>query len=256
MAWILDLDGVLWLLEEPIAGAAEAVARLRAGGEDVRFLTNNSSLTAGEYAAKLERVLGVATDPASLLTSAQAAATMIEPGATALVCGGPGVVEALEERGVDVVRDGDADVVVVGWHRDFDFDRMTAATRAIGRGARFVATNDDATYPSPDGPMPGCGAIAASIRTATGVEPEVAGKPNAAMVELCRRRLGDGLPGSTLVGDRPDTDGRFARELGYRWALVLSGVTREVDLPVDPEPDVVAVDLATLVADHQRRPPN
>lgn len=247
MAWILDLDGVVWLSDEPIPGAADAVARLRDRGEDVRFLTNNSSLTVGEYAAKLERILGAPADPASLLTSGQAAATMLEPGSTALVCGGNGVVEALTERGVDVVREGDADTVVVGWHRDFDFSRMEAANRAIRRGARFVATNDDATYPAPDGPLPGCGAIVAAIRTATGVEAEVAGKPHPPMLDLCRRRLGEGLAGSTLVGDRPDTDGEMARRLGVRFALVLTGIVGAGDLPVVPEPDVVAADLASLV---------
>ena len=247
MAWILDLDGVVWLSDDPVPGSAEAVARLRARGEDVRFLTNNSSLTVGDYAAKLERILGVPADPESLLTSAQAAATMLDPGTTALVCGGDGVVEALTERGVHVVRDGDADAVVVGWHRDFDFGRLAAANRAIRQGARFVATNTDETYPAPDGPLPGCGALVAAVRTASGVEPEVAGKPHPPMIDLCRRRLGEGLAGSTLVGDRPDTDGEMARRLGVRFALVLTGIVGPGDLPVDPEPDVVAADLAALV---------
>src|SRR5947209_5997731 len=176
MAWILDLDGVVWLADRPIPGAADAVARLRAAGERVLFLTNNSSLTEGEYVAKLERVaIPASTD--ELVSSARAAAILVEPGATALVCAGPGVEEALRERGARTVREGKADVVVVGWHRDFDFDRLTAAARAVRAGAALLATNDDATYPSPDGLLPGCGAILAAVSTAAGVPATVAGKP-------------------------------------------------------------------------------
>ena len=112
-------------------------------------------------------------------------------------------------------------------------------------GARLVGTNDDPTYPSPDGPLPGCGAILAAVATAAGVRPEVAGKPYDAMVELVRHRVrGDG---GVMAGDRPSTDGLLARRLGLRFGLVLSGVTTEADLPVDPAPDVVASNLASLV---------
>lgn len=246
MAWILDLDGVLWLADDAVPGSADAVQRLRDRGEAVYFLTNNSSLSVGEYQAKLARI-GVPAGAADLFTSAQAAAGLVEPGEVALVCGGPGVTEALEARGVQTVRDGDADVVVVGWHRDFTFDRLAAANRAIRRGARFVATNTDATYPAPDGPLPGNGAIVAAVRTASGVDPVVAGKPHEPMAELVRSRLGDALRTATLVGDRPDTDGVMAHRLGIRFALVLSGITRDADLPVVPAPDVVAADLAHLV---------
>jgi 4-nitrophenyl phosphatase len=248
VAWILDLDGVLWRGDVPIAGSAAAVAELRRRGEDVRFLTNNSSMTVGAYAAKL-RAAAVPADADQLVTSAQAAATLVEPGETVLVCGGPGVVEAMEARGARVVREGRADVVVVGWHRDFDFDRMAAANAAIRGGARFVATNTDATFPAPEGLLPGNGAIVASVRVASGVEPVVAGKPHEPMAALVRDRLGAAaLAASTLVGDRPDTDGLMARRLGVRFALVLTGVVTEADLPgLDPHPDVVAPDLAALV---------
>jgi len=115
------------------------------------------------------------------------------------------------------------------------------------RGARLIGTNDDATYPTPEGPIPGGGAILAAVATASGVEPAIAGKPHAPMVELVRRRLGADLDGSTVVGDRPSTDGRLATALGVRFALVLSGVTKEGDLPVDPEPTQVVADLSSLV---------
>src|SRR5437764_1156840 len=245
-AWILDLDGVVWLGDEPIAGSAEAIARLRGRGEQVLFVSNNSSARVDEYLSKLEGV-GVPASRDDLLTSAQAAARLVDPGETALVSGGPGVEEALAARGARVVRRGDADAVVVGWHRDFDYEGLTAAATAVMHGARLIGTNEDATYPTPDGPIPGGGAILAAVATASGVEPVVAGKPHPPMVELVRTRLGADLDGSTVVGDRPSTDGRLAIALGVLFALVLSGVTKEEDLPVDPQPSRVASDLAALV---------
>lgn len=243
MAWVLDLDGVVWLADEPIPGAAEAIARLRAHGESVAFVTNNSSVPRTAVAAKLTS-FGI--DPGdSVITSAMAAATLVDPGETVLLCGGPGIRAELEPRGIRVVSEGPADAVVVGWHREFDYERMRVAVEAVRRGARLIGTNDDATYPTPDGLIPGGGAILASIETASGVVPIVAGKPYPPMVELVRHRLGTT---GVAVGDRADTDGRFARALGYRFALVLSGVTTPADLPVDPTPDDIEADLASLVS--------
>jgi HAD superfamily hydrolase (TIGR01450 family) len=242
VGWVIDLDGVVWLSDDSIPGSAQAVARLRAAGHEVLFVTNNSASPVGDVEAKLAR-MGIPAG-GKVVSSATVAADLVEAGETALVCAGVGVSEALAARGVRVVGEGDADVVVVGLHRDFDYRRMEVATRAVLRGARLLATNDDATYPTPDGPAPGAGAILASITTATGAVPVVAGKPEAPMVEHLRRRLG---PEGIMVGDRPETDGRFAVALGYRFGLVLSGVTASTDLPVQPTPDVVAADLAHLV---------
>ncbi len=119
-----------------------------------------------------------------------------------------------------IVDEGDADVVLVGFHRDFDYERMRVASTAVRRGARLVATNDDATYPTPDGLIPGAGSILAGIERASGVRAEVAGKPYPAMAAAVAARL-DGT-GGVVVGDRPDTDGRFAVAMGFRFALVLT----------------------------------
>jgi 4-nitrophenyl phosphatase len=243
VTWVLDLDGVVWLDDRPIDGAAAAVERLRAAGERVLFATNNSWAPLAAQEAKLAR-LGI---PAAgdVVTSAMAAARLVEAGERVLVCGGPGITEALADRGAVPVREGDAAAVVVGFHRDFDYERLRVAARAVERGARLLATNDDATYPTPDGPIPGGGAIAAAVAYATGAVPVVAGKPHQPMADLVRG-LGGG--GGTVVGDRPETDGAFAVALGYRFALVLSGVTGAGDLPVTPPPHVVAPSLAALVA--------
>jgi 4-nitrophenyl phosphatase len=166
------------------------------------------------------------------------------------VCAGPGVEEALERRGVHAVREGDADAVIVGFHLDFDYGRLRAAHAAVRNGARLLGTNDDATYPTPDGPIPGGGSILAAVATACGMEPTVAGKPYAPMAGLVRLLAGDGP--HIVVGDRPSTDGQFAVTLGASFGLVLSGVTTSADLPVTPEPTWISSDLASLVGERLR----
>jgi HAD superfamily hydrolase (TIGR01450 family) len=261
MAWILDLDGVVWLGDEPIPGSFDAIRSLRDSGERVLFLTNNSSQTVGSYVKKMA-LLGLNASPEELCTSAQAAAELVEPGELALVCGGDGIVEALETKGVRCVREVEPGVtaVVAGFHKDFDFAHLNAAFQAVHAGARLIGTNDDPTYPTPTGPIPGGGAIVAAIAYAAGVAAEFAGKPNQPAAAVVFRRLGLGLnPSATerasllMVGDRPSTDGGMARTLGGRFGLVLSGVTSLKDFPVTPTPDLVAEDLASLVASEIRR---
>jgi len=244
-AWVTDLDGVVWLAEQPIAGSAEAVARLREAGTRVCFVTNNAAPTVGELLERLGSA-GIEVTEGDLITSAQAAAAMLEPGSTAVVCGDEGVTEALAARGVVVVDEAPADAVVVGWTRHFDFDRLAAAATAVRAGARFIGTNEDATHPTPAGLLPGAGAILAAVATAAQAQPEVAGKPHEPLVELVRRRIGQV---AMVVGDRPSTDGLLARRLGVRFALVRSGVTRDGREPMVVEPDLDAPDLATLVGE-------
>ncbi len=243
VGWVLDLDGVVWLGDQPIAGAADAVRRVQEAGEPIAFVTNNSYGRRSDVARKL-REHGIDAGD-GVVTSAMAAATLINAGERVLVCGGPGVAEEVIAAGASLVDGDEADAVVVGYDPTFDDDRMRRAATAVRRGARLIATNDDATYPMPEGLVPGAGSILASIVTASGSRPTIAGKPHQPMVDLVRTRVGtDGV----VVGDRPETDGLFARALGMRFALVLSGVTKRDDLPVEPSPAVAADDLAALVA--------
>ncbi|MDE0803535.1 MAG: HAD hydrolase-like protein [Acidimicrobiales bacterium] len=244
MPWVLDLDGVVRLGTEPVPGAADAVARLRSAGEEVVFATNNSFGRVVDQVAELE-AMGVPA-AGSLVTSAQAAASLVEPGERALVIGGPGLVEEVRRRGASVVDAGPADVVVSGLDRALTYDRIRLAARTIRDGARWVQTNGDVTYPTPTGPEPGAGTVAAAIAAASGADPVVAGKPEAPMAVFIRQRLGDE---GIVVGDRPDTDGRFAAALGYRFCLALSGITTAADLPVDPDPWLVGADLASIVTE-------
>lgn len=244
MSWVLDLDGVVWLADRPIPGSPEAVNRARADGQRIVFVTNNSSLTVSDYLGKLAG-MGMETAPEDLVTSAQAAASIVEPGTTALACAGPGVEEALQGRGIELRREAPVDTVVVGWHRDFDFDGLSRACSAVWAGARLVATNGDATYPTPEGLLPGAGSILAAVEFATGRRAEVAGKPHPPIVALLRQRAEDV---DLVVGDRLDTDGLLARRLGVGFGLVLSGVTRQAP-PESPDgPAAVAEDLGRLIA--------
>ena len=244
---LCDLDGVVWLAHQPIPGAPEAIARLRASGRRVLFVTNNSAAVLADHEAALAAI-GIPAE-GDVLSSALAAALLVDPEDRVLVCGGPGVVEAIERRGATVVTEGPCDAVVVGFHRDFDYERMRVAADAVRAGARLIGTNDDATYPTPDGLIPGAGAILASVSVASGSAATLAGKPFQPMVDLVRATCGDECfdPTSVLVvGDRMSTDGLFATRVGCAFALVRSGVTPP-GMPVEPVPTIDAANLAGVV---------
>jgi HAD superfamily hydrolase (TIGR01450 family) len=208
-------------------------------------VTNNSFAAIATQEAALESI-GV---PArgDVVTSALAAARLLNPGDRVMVCGGPGIVEAVEGRGAVVVDDPHCDAVLVGFHRTFDYEAMRRAAAAVRNGARLIGTNDDATYPTPDGPIPGGGAILAAVAVGSGATPLIAGKPYAPMAEVVRDLIGRaGAAHAVMVGDRPSTDGWFARELGCRYAQVWSGVTDRGDR-IEPHPDLAADDLGTIV---------
>jgi len=236
---------VVWLTGRPIPGVDEAVARLRGAGIRVLFATNNSAPTRAELHRQLARC-GITAEDGDLLSSADVAAGMLATGSRAVVLAADGVLEALAARGVAVVPEGPADAVVVGLTRTFTYDAVAAAAAAVRDGARFIGTNEDPTFPTPDGLVPGAGAILAAVATAAEARPEVAGKPHRPTADAVAARVAGGEL-RAMVGDRPSTDGALADQLGIPFALVLSGVTREGHVPPDADPAVVAPDLATLV---------
>jgi 4-nitrophenyl phosphatase len=248
--WVLDLDGVVWLSGRPIQGADEAVARLRGAGVRVLFATNNSSPTRAELKRRLEHC-GISAGDEDLLRSADVAAGLLQPGTTALVLGDDGIIEALGARGVRVVPKAPADAVVVGWTRGFTFDAVDEASRAVREGARLIGTNEDATFPTPDGLVPGAGALLAAVATAAEATPEVAGKPHRPTADAIAARVPAGEL-RVMVGDRPSTDGALAAQLEIPFALVFSGVTREGE-PLNTgsaaavEPAATAKNLLALV---------
>ncbi len=245
---LLDLDGVVWLSRVAIPGSVDAVARLRASGRRVVFVTNNSGARLGDQEAALGSI-GIPAE-GDVMTSAVAAAALIERGQRVLTCGGPGVGEAVAAVGAFPVAGDDpageqVDVVVVGFHREFDYERLRIAATAVRNGARLIGTNDDATYPTPNGPIPGGGAILAAVSTAAGATAVIAGKPHRPMAAAIETKIGGLAAGALLmVGDRPSTDGEFAVTLGCPFALVRSGVTQPGDRVEVP----VAIDAADLAA--------
>lgn len=249
---VCDLDGVVYRGDEVIPGACEAIGRLRERAVAVLFCTNNSRSTVDGYVAKL-RGLGIEASPQDVLTSAVVTAEVLKgrgfPGKTAIVVGGDGIREELSNVCISVKDDPAvtvADLVVVGWDPDFNYEAMKRATIAVRRGATLIATNDDASFPAAGALWPGAGAILASIETASGRKAEVMGKPHAPMMSIAARRL-EGAERIASVGDRPDTDLAGATARGWATILVLSGVTtQEQARRLDPQPDLIISSIAEL----------
>jgi len=250
--WIVDLDGVIWLTGEAIGDVTTAVADLRSHGVRIAFATNNSAPTTAELLARLERLAIPATDE-DLVTSAEALASLLAPGQSVKVLAEGGVTEALTARGVHTVDDGPVDAAVVGWSHTFDFDLLAATATAARTSGRLLASNEDPTHPTPAGLMPGAGSILAAVATASGITPEIAGKPHQPMAALMMAKYGfaEGDRSVVMVGDQPRTDGGLAHRLGIPYALVDSGVTPpgadHFDVPVSVRyPDFVSLVRASL----------
>lgn len=280
--WVVDLDGVMWRGEESIPGSVEAVGALLERGDRVVFCTNNSTVGGAERTEQLAD-RGVPAG-AQVVTSADAARSLVVPGEQLLVLGSDSLAATLAKAGAEVesagrladeldsagtwadpdgVRStvGRFDSVIVGLARGVDYRQLDLVCAAVHEGARLLATNTDPTFPARGRLRPGTGAIVAAVEAATGLEAVVAGKPHAPMAEAIRIRLGEWPPGPdptvgagpdaqhamVVVGDRVDTDGCLAARLGCRFALVLSGSTASP--PQDPEVPIAAVaaDLAALV---------
>jgi len=242
---ICDLDGVVYLGDEEVPGAGAALRHLEHDGYRLLFATNNSWRTRRSGADKIRRVTGYPARVEQFVSSATAAAALLRNSAgTALVVGGPGIEEAVVDIGLELVTGREhVDVVVVGLDRAIDYERLSAATTAILAGARFVATNDDVTFPSPDGLKPGAGAIVAALEATTGLTAERAGKPHSPMRALLTDLAG---PGSVvMVGDRPETDLAMAAAEGWTSVLVLTGVVSDSS-GVSPAPDLVIGSIADL----------
>src|SRR5918992_4373825 len=230
-SWLMDMDGVLVHEEQAIPGAAEFLARLRDRGIPFLVLTNNSIYTRRDLAARL-RISGLDVPETSIWTSALATASFLEdqrPGGSAFVIGEAGLTTALHEAGYTLT-ERDPDYVVLGETRTYSFERITRAIRLIENGARFIATNPDATGPSPEGSLPATGSVAALISRATGVAPYFVGKPNPLMIRTALNRLDAHSETTAMVGDRMDTDVVAGLEAGLHTILVLSGVTTRAEL--------------------------
>lgn len=254
-AVLLDLDGVLFRGGRVVPGAPETVRELRTAGKRIVFLTNNSARTPEQVADTLAG-LGIEAAPEEVVTSALPTARLLAesgdgPASTAYVIGREGVRAALARAGVDVLEGSPdrADFVVVGWDREVGYEQLRVASVLVRRGARLVATNDDASYPAPGGELwPGAGALLAAVETASGTRATVVGKPHRHLFDEALDRAG--TREALMVGDRVETDVVGAARAGIDALFVLSGATGRADLlDHDELPVAVGDDLRALLED-------
>jgi glycerol 3-phosphatase-2 len=250
---LLDLDGCLWVGDEPTDRAPEAVNALREAGKGIAFLTNDARHTPEEFVRKLWR-LGFQASLDEVVTvgaALQFILTERSDGGAAFVIGSQALVDHVADAGMRIVNNTEfatrADVVVVGGHEAFDYRELRTATQAVLRGAELIGVTRDATFPMPDGPWPASGALLAAVEAAAGCTADrTIGKPEPSMYDAARDRLGDGRV--LAVGDRLDVDVAGARRAGIDAALVLTGATSPAEAAAAiPAPTHVADSLAALV---------
>ena len=248
-SWLSDMDGVLVHEGSVIPGAAEFVRALRDGERPFLVLTNNSIFTPRDLRARL---LGSGIDlpEDAIWTSALATAQFLTdqmPSGSAYVIGEAGLTTALYEAGYTLTG-AEPDFVVLGETRTYSFEAITRAIRLVGDGARFIATNPDVTGPSPEGPLPATGSVAALITKATGAEPYFVGKPNPMMFRSAMNRIEAHSETTVMVGDRMDTDVVAGIEAGLETVLVLSGSTQVGDIKRFPfRPSRVCDSIADVI---------
>ena len=256
-AYIFDLDGVIYRGEELQAGATEIIQTLRSKGAKVYFLTNNSTQSRSDYAEKLSR-LGLPTEPEAVMTSAYATALYLRErkpeDCRAYVVGESGLRHELRSEGIQIVEEPNGrpiDFVVAGLDREFNYTKLFNAQQAIFKGAIFVATNRDPTFPLEEGLLyPGGGTMVAAIQTATGVDPQVIGKPETYSINKVMDLAGAAPEDTIVVGDRLDTDVWGGKRAGTRTVLVLTGVTTEAqarNAPDEMKPDRIIRSLVELI---------
>jgi NagD protein len=248
-SWLIDMDGVLVHEETAIPGAAAFLARLDELGRRYMVMTNNSIYTPRDLAARL-RASGLDVPEGCIWTSALATARFLKrqrPGGSAFVIGEAGLTTALHDAGYTLT-ERDPDYVVLGETRTYSFERVTRAIRLVAGGARFIATNPDASGPTHDGPVPATGAVAALVSTATGVQPYFVGKPNPLMVRSALNALDAHSEDAGVIGDRMDTDVKSGLEAGMYTVLVLTGSTSAGEVDRFPFlPSLVCESIAELV---------
>jgi NagD protein len=255
-SWLMDMDGVLVREEHPIPGAGAFLARLRELELPFLVLTNNSIYTRRDLSARLA-VSGLDVPEKAIWTSALATADFLQgqrPNGTAFAIGEAGLTTALHEVGYTLT-ERDPDYVVLGETRTYSFERIAHAIRLIVAGARFIATNPDPTGPTPDGPLPATGSVAALISRATGVAPYFIGKPNPLMMRSALNAIDAHSETTAMVGDRMDTDVVSGLEAGMHTVLVLTGSTTREQAEAFPyRPSRIVESIADLVDDLAAQP--
>lgn len=245
---VFDLDGVLYRGNEVVHGAPQVVNALKKRGVKVRYLTNNSSQTRSAYAEKLNR-MGFNADENEVYSSAYASAKHLR-GKTVYVVGEEGLRDEMKQQNVTLIENSEdfSEWVAVGICWNLKYEHIDEAQHRIRNGAKFLATNLDATYPDEGGRVrPGAGAIVAAISESANKKPDIVmGKPEKNIMEMIFEETGCTPDETLLVGDRIDTDILLAQRTGCDSALVLSGVTGESQIQ-DITPTYVLKSVADLV---------
>lgn len=252
--FLVDLDGVVWVGREPVAGSVVALQALLEAGKRLVFVTNNPGRLPEAYAERL-RELGVEADAEQVVTAGMTVARLAGEAVAAgsggaFVIGGTALKELVAAAGArllegEVARE--ADVVVVAGHRGFDYEELLTAKLALDRGAALFATSHDPTMPMPGGDWPGTGAVLAAVEVASGKRATIAGKPERRLFEMAVEAAGGGR--LAMVGDRVGSDVEGGRRAGLETILVLSGATSRAEAEAaSPAPHHVLDDLAGLLA--------
>jgi HAD superfamily hydrolase (TIGR01457 family) len=231
---ILDLDGVIYRGNKLIEGADKAIVELKKRGIKITYLTNACTKSRKGRVEKLRR-LGIEATEEEVFTTSYAVAKYIAENyprskQNVFYIGGEGVGEELSKQNIRIVDATKAHIVVVGLDTGLSYEKMTMGFRAIMRGADFIATNADPTFPVEDGLLPGAGALVGFLVAATGKKPLVIGKPHTYMLEMVLRASGSNKSEMLIVGDRIETDIAMGKKFGVKTALVLSGVTKKEEL--------------------------
>jgi glycerol 3-phosphatase-2 len=250
---LIDLDGVVWIGPEPVPGSAETLAALLAAGKQIVFVTNNPARPPARYAERLQG-MGVDVSEDRIVTAGMVAARLAGeaagPGGGAFVIGESALKEMVVAAGATLLEGEagrEASVVVVSGHRDFDYDELLSAKRALDAGAALIATSRDPTMPMPGGAWPGTGAVLAAVETASGRGAEIAGKPERHLFEMAIEALG-GVERVAMVGDRISSDVDGGRAAGLATVLVLTGASSRADAAAaEPAPDHLIENLAGLL---------
>jgi 4-nitrophenyl phosphatase len=246
---IIDMDGVLYRGDQPMPCLREFILFLRERPLSFILATNNSTRTSDEYAEKLAR-MGTEVSPSEILVSGQATARFLAqdypPGTRVHIFGMPALHTAMEEEGF-ILSDEDVELVVASMDRNVTYEKLKRASLLIRRGARFIATNLDPTYVSEEGLAPGTGAMIAALETASGVKPEVIGKPEPTMYRIAMDRIGAAQESTAVIGDRADTDILGGKRAGLTTICVLSGSSNRTEAE-KYEADLIFQDIAELLA--------
>lgn len=251
-AWLIDMDGVIYVGADVLPGAVDFIQNLQENGHQFLFLTNNATKTPDQSAERLAK-MGIDVPSSTIFNSAMATAAYLSekfpPPKRVFVLGGYGIQVALSEAGYDLLkRADDAEIVVSALDQNATYADFAEAALAIAAGCPWIATNADPSLPTERGNLPGAGAMIAVLSTTTGREPDIVGKPSVPIFEQALERLGVGPHDAVMVGDRLSTDILGGHQAGMKTLCVLTGISsRAMAEAYDPRPDWIVTDLRAVL---------